>query len=130
MNAASQILDSFVDARAVEHIYREATYTIRNLPTEARHRLFAQTYKAVAARDPKLLRVLDEGAEIMHRAAEDQMGRTNRTSRDNLRVPPTEYQIWREAYRIADNGTALLEGTSPFVELYTAAGIFAGVVQL
>jgi len=130
ITAARSGIDDFITPAAVESIYRVATHELRALPTAERHRLFAQTKRALQARDTKLLHVLDRGAEILRRMADDQWGRTNRTADTAVaRVPPTEATIWREAYRLADEGTALADNDETnFIELYTAAGLFCRVV--
>ena len=40
------------------------------------------------------------------------------------RIPPTDMQVWREAYAQADAGKAMKQ----FAAIYAAAGEFAGVV--
>lgn len=130
--SATEIPD-FVTPRVVEDIYRRSV-ELRRLQENERHRLFRQTTRALKARDPRLLIILDKGSEIMARLAEEQYGRTNRTATDlPQRVPPTEARIWTEAYRLADEGGAIDPGASveysPFHELYTAAAMFAGLVH-
>lgn len=128
--SATEIHDAFVNNKAVESMYRFATHELRAMSERERLRLFVQARRAVKARDPKVMTVLDKGAEILAAMAEDQYGRTNRTSQDVWRAPPTEFQIWREAYRLADEGTAFADNDqSNFIEVYTSVCLFAGVIS-
>lgn len=129
--SATEIHHVFVNRDAVEHIYRRANQiTSSSFDRVERARLTRQALRAVRKRDPRLLIVLDKGAEILSQIAEEQMGRTNRTaSTASLRVPPTELNVWREAYKCADAGTAIDpdSGNSPFVGVYAAVCEFAGL---
>ena len=57
---------------------------------------------------------------------ENQMGETMRGMGVEYsgRIPPTDMQVWREAYAQADAGKAMKQ----FAAIYAAAGEFAGVV--
>lgn len=95
------------------------------LAQEYRHQKFANCgMRAARARDPKLLKALEKGAEIIGKIAENQQGRTRRSvsSRGGETVEATEAQLWREAYRMCDEGTPL----ENFEWIYGAAAYLAG----
>lgn len=113
-----------IDMRAAERMHRRA----RDIQIDYalwRSRM-DQAKRAATARDPRLLKVLEGTAETLERAREEQLGRTQRSSSAEfgLRVPPTEVVMWREAYRLVDQG----EFPSQFTYLITAAAEFAGLV--
>jgi hypothetical protein len=61
--------------------------------------------RAARARDPKLLKVLEQASTVMDRASEDQMGRTRRsTDIFSHTVEHTEVQLVKKAYEFADKG--------------------------
>jgi len=62
--------------------------------------------RAARARSARLLKALEGGAEVMHRIAERQMGRTTRSldTQFSHRTWPTEASLWKEAYRLCDEG--------------------------
>ena len=81
--------------------------------------------RAARAQDPKLLLAMDKAANVMDALAERQQGRTRRdtgTVHSN-RVESTEVQLWREAYRLCDEGVPLAH----FGWIYAAAAWLAGL---
>ncbi len=94
---------------------------------EARKQRIAQIgWKAAQARDAKLLKVLEAGAEKIAKLSENQTGRTRRTS-DNLKdtVEHRESQMWREAYPLCDEGNPIQN----FEWIYGAAAVLCGYVD-
>ena len=80
-------------------------------------------WRAALARDAKLLKALERGAEVVHKMAEDQMGRTRRSAdKFSEQVELTEVQLWREAYRLCDEGTPIRN----FEWIYGAAALLCG----
>lgn len=83
--------------------------------------------RAARARDPKLLLALDKGAEVLDKTAENQQGRTRRSSEvEGLKVVFTEATMWRNAYEMCDQGNQ--EGMHPYAHIYGAAALLAGLV--
>ena len=81
--------------------------------------------RAARARDPHLLKALEASAEVLQAMQERQIGRTQRDASTpyGQRVDLTEYSLWREAYRICDEGTP----TRHFEWIYGAAAMLAGL---
>jgi len=66
-------------------------------------------WRAAVARDPKLLKALERAAEIVSKMDEEQRGRTRRASEHlSHQGETTETQLFREAYRMADLGTPVV----------------------
>lgn len=66
-------------------------------------------WKAAQARDPKLLKALERAAEIVSKMDEAQRGRTRRaTEHFSQQGETTETQLFREAFRMADEGTPVI----------------------
>lgn len=86
---------------------------------------FADTgYRAALARDPKLLKALERGAEILDKLTDAQHGRTMRAP-DALHGETkgtTESQLWRESYRLCDEGRPIRN----FEWIYGAAAWICG----
>lgn len=73
----------------------------------ARKQSFADTgWRAALARDPKLLKALEKGAEVVDKLTDQQHGRTIRSvnATHGETKGTTEAQLWREAYRLCDEG--------------------------
>ena len=87
-----------------------------------------QGFRAALARDTELLRALDQAAEVMVAMNEEQYGRMQRDTSltESERVTPTEVQLWREAYKLADEGRP----TKHFAWIYAAAGWLAGSLSV
>ena len=81
-------------------------------------------YRAALARDPKLLKVLEKGAEIVDKMTEQQYGRTMRdiSATYGETKGTTEAQLWREAYRLCDEGKPIRN----FEWIYFAAAWLCG----
>lgn len=84
----------------------EAAYRRAKLAQQRHEDNFARTgLRAARARDPKLLLVLEKAANVLDRMAEDQLGRTRRTTDIYaFTVEPTEVQMWKKAYEVVDKG--------------------------
>ncbi|MAH47443.1 hypothetical protein CMI37_16585 [Candidatus Pacearchaeota archaeon] len=88
----------------------EYAYSLACRAQVARRQSFADTgWRAALARDPKLLKALERGAEVIERMSEEQFGRTMRTAAEEeqhkYQQGTTEGQLWRNAYTTCDNGT-------------------------
>ena len=85
---------------------------------------FADTgWRAALARDPKLLKALERGAEIVSQIDENQRGRTRRSAdKFEESVETTTTQLWKEAYRLCDAGTPIRN----FEWVYGAAALLCG----
>jgi hypothetical protein len=72
-----------------------------------RQEFAAAGWRAAQARDPKLLKALERGAEVIDKLTENQYGRTMRGSSATFGETKgtTEAQLWRNAYTTLDNGT-------------------------
>lgn len=101
----------------------DAVRRMRDDAQAGRVNLAEQGMRAARARDPKLLRALDRGIEVLDRMAEDQGGRTRRTGAFAERSIPTEVTLWREAYTRADRG----EAPQHFAWIYACAADLAGL---
>lgn len=112
-----------VTPAAVEEIFRRARL-FQEYSSDYAH-VANQGYKAAQARDPKMIRCLELCAEVINRQNEEQFGRTQRDSSTAFgwRAQPTEVQMFREAYRCADQG----EATMVYGWLYGAVASFCGV---
>ena len=71
---------------------------------------FAQRgLNAAKKRDGRMMVVLEKATEVLTKVVNDQVGQYQQR-RDipyNHTIEPTELQMWREAYRMADQGSAL-----------------------
>ena len=84
-------------------------------------------WRAALARDSKLLKALETGAEKIGQLSESQTGQTRRGSGVTYAdsVEHTESQLWREAYRLCDEGSPIRN----FEWIYGAAAILCGYVD-
>ena len=90
-----------------------------------RRRGFADKgWRAAKARDPKLLKALECGAEIIGQMTEEQYGRTMRDPGADFAQTKgtTEQHLWREAYRLCDEGRPI----ENFCWIYGAAAWLCG----
>ena len=79
--------------------------------------------RAVRDRVPKILKALEQSAEILQKMEEDQRRETRRTDdRYSHTKETTEYQMWREAYKTADAG----DPCENLMWIYGAAAFVAG----
>jgi len=92
-----------------------------------RQSLLNQGFRAARARDPRLLKLMDRVANEVDKTAEAQYGRTRRDPGTTFseRTESTEAQLWREAYRLADQGAP----GEQFAFLYAAAASFLGLAM-
>ena len=99
--AAHVELEEWITPELVEAAYRTA---IRM--QQARALWWAEVgWKAAQQRDPKLLKALEKAAETVTRMDEEQRGRTRRHAQYlSEQTETTETQLFREAYRLMDEG--------------------------
>jgi len=83
-------------------------------------------WRAATARDPKLMLVLEHGANILAAIQEEQHGRTQRAESTvySHKVDLTEFALWREAYTCADRG----QPERNLIWYYAAAAELAGLI--
>lgn len=121
MGAAGVEIPEWINESTVERAYRRALKAQR-----LRHENFAQKgMRAARARDGHLLKALEGAAEVLQAMQERQVGRYIRDPGTPFghRVDLTEYTLWREAYRLADEGKPTLH----FQWIYGAAAELAGL---
>ncbi len=114
-------LENFVTLKSVEYAYGRA---IRE--QQRNNMAFAEVgLNAAKRRDPQLLMVLDKAANIMIKEDDNQRGQTRMHSDiESERRYTTETQMWREAYRMVDEGKA---GDVPHLMwIYAAAAFICG----
>lgn len=82
-------------------------------------------WRAAAARDPLLLKVMEQAVGVLHRMHEEQHGRHQRAPGTVYRETSdlTEYASWREAYRLADQG----QPERALMWVYGAGAALAGI---
>lgn len=84
--------------------------------------------RAAKARDPKLLKALDLAANAMYAEEERQRGHSMRTTDVHAEARYSTYtQMWRESYRMVDEGKA---GEVPHLMWMYGAGAFLAGYQL
>lgn len=112
-------LDNFITPEAVEWAYGRALMAL-----DRREQHFADVgMRAANARDPKLLKVLELSAEAVVRMDENQRGRTRRfAEKFSESVETSVTQLWREAYRLCDEGRPIQQ----FEWIYGAAALLCG----
>ena len=128
MGANHVEIEEFISRERVEWAHRRA-----NIAFERGDQAFAQVgLKAAKARDSRLLKVLEQAAEHLDAMSEEQMGRTRRASvhsTDNYRLSAehTESTMWREAYRLMDEGKIeAWAANHPLEWIYGAAALLCG----
>jgi len=96
-------LESFIDFGKVEYAYKRAV-----IAQQQKNYGFAEIgFRAAKARDARLLKVLEQAANIMITEDDRQRGETrNNAEKESERRYTTETQLWREAYRMVDEGKA------------------------
>jgi len=113
-------LQEFITFRRVDEAHRRAI-----LAQERRNQNFADTgYRAAVARDPRMLKVLELAASVIDHEQESQFGQTmrSRTATPGEQAGTTEVQLWREAYRLCDEGNPIRN----FEWIYGAAAWLCG----
>lgn len=119
MGAAGVELPEWITESTVERAHARA-----NLDSRLGRRNLAQAgMRAARARDSALLKALEGGAEILQRMNDRQLGPHFRVG--SIRVDATEVQLWREAYRLADEG----EPIEQMAYIYGAAALLAGLAS-
>jgi hypothetical protein len=113
-------IEEFVTPERVEYAYGLA----QKYQALGRQSFADVGWRAARARDPKLLLALEKGAEIVDKMTEQQFGRTMREpGQDFGKTKGTTVQnMWREAYRMCDEGTPLQN----FEWVYGAAAWLCG----
>ena len=125
MSAHIEIQNSITD-KSVEQAYRRAKQIQREFNSSPRARsLVSQGMRAAKARDPKMLKTLDKCAEVLYAMQETQMGETQRqnSTARRERGDQVAVSLWREAFKLADRGTPIVQ----FQYVYAAAAELAGV---
>jgi hypothetical protein len=121
MGAAGIEIPEWINEHTVERAYRQALKA-----QSMRQQGFADKgMRAARARDAHLLKALEGSAEVLQAMQERQIGRTQRDKSTPYghKVDLTEYSLWREAYRMCDEGTP----TRHFEWIYGAAAMLAGL---
>ena len=120
MGAAGIELEDFITLGRVEEAHRRA-----QLNMDRRNQSFANTgWRAAEARDDKMLKVLEIAANLMDQEQDSQLGRTMRDPNATYAESKgtTEVQMWREAYRLMDEGNPIRN----FEWIYGAAAWLCG----
>ena len=114
--------DDFLTIERIEWAYGVACHSLET----RKQRIATVGWRAAQARDDKLLKALEIGAEKIAKLSENQMGRTRRTSSEfRFTIEHTESQMWREAYRLCDEGNPIQN----FEWIYGAAALLCGYVD-
>jgi len=122
-----------VNRYTVERAYRRAKEWQRE--GSSKRSLASQALRALSARDPKLLLVLEKSADVVGNQADEQYGRTRRdpgaTRAEQAEM--TEASLWREAYRVAADlvkpNEPLPQDAHAYAWLYAAAADLAGILM-
>ena len=117
-----QVVDAHLTEASVEWAYRQAK--LHQMKNNRKGDAFAaRGMRAAKARDPKLLHVLEKATEIIYKQYLRQYGEYVQRDdiQENHKVVPTEVQLWREAYKMVDQGTPI----ENFKWIYGAAAILA-----
>lgn len=123
-------LPEFITYARVEEAHRRASLnqdaSFRGNDFEReRSESFANTgMRAARARDPRMLKVLEIAASLLDKAQDDQLGRTMRSQSATHAETfgTTEAQLWRESYRLMDEGQPI----ENFKWIYGAAAWLCG----
>ena len=118
MGAAGIELPDWINEITVERAYGRALRFQR----EGRMSMAEAGMRAARARDGRILKDLEGGAEVLHRMSADQLGH-NYTA-EGIKMEATEAQLWREAYKAADSGEPMVQ----FRWIYGAAAELAGLL--
>lgn len=122
MGAAGIEIPEWINPQTVERAHRRASLLQK---ADARSKAEGG-FRAARARDPKMMLVLEQAANILAKIQEEQHGRTQRSASTpySHRVDLTEFSMWREAYNTADRG----EPERALIWYYAAAAELAGLV--
>ncbi len=105
----------FVNRHTVERVYancrkmQEQSNKGRIGQRKAAERYAQRGMRAAKAKDIKLMMVLEQATEVLTNLSNEQFGqyRYRNDIPANHRVEPTTVQMWREAYKMADQDTPL-----------------------
>jgi hypothetical protein len=105
----------FINASTVETVYglcikmQEQAYKGNESERRIAESFAQRGMRAVRSRDRLTLITLEKATEIMLQLSNDQFGeyRYREDIPESHRIEPTEVQMWREAYKMADQGTPL-----------------------
>lgn len=105
----------FVNGSTVERAYQLAQTMQYNANRgNSQERMEAEQFaqrgmRAVRSKDHRTMVVLEQATEVLLKISNEQFGQYRQRSDipESHRVEPTEVQMWREAYRMADQGTPL-----------------------
>ncbi len=116
-------LDDFLTIQRIEWAHGRAC----RAQEQQRQNVADVGWRAARARDPRLLKTLEIGAEKIGKLSENQTGRTRRSTSSEFKetIEHTEFQLWREAYRLCDEGNPIRN----FEWIYGAAAILCGYVE-
>ena len=103
MGAAGVEIPDWINQDTVERAYGRA------LQYQEEGRMgYAETgLRAARARDSRLLKCLEAGAEVLTKMSYDQLGQSY--THAGQRMDATEAQLWRAAFVAADNGDAAIQ---------------------
>jgi len=112
---AIELTTEFVNASTVEKAYQLAQNMQYNANRGSRdEQIEAQRFaergmRAVRSKDHRVMVVLEKATEVLLKISNEQFGqyRQRQDIPYSHRVEPTEVQMWREAYKMADQGTPL-----------------------
>lgn len=108
----------------------EYAYGLAKRMQEERNQGFAdQGFRAAVHRDPRMLKCMEKAAEYVTKLSEEQRGQTRRAaamtgSNYSDSAEFTEVALWREAYRMMDQGTPLRS----FEWIYGSGAWLAGLI--
>jgi hypothetical protein len=118
MGAAGIEIPEWITDTTVERAYGRAMRFQR----EGRMGMAEAGLRAAKARDGRLLKALEGGAEVLHRISSNQFGHNYKAA--GIKMEATEAQLWREAYKTADRGEPMVQ----FRWIYGAAAELAGLI--
>lgn len=117
MGAAGIELPDWINESTVERAYGRAML----FQKQGRMGMAEAGMRAARARDGRLLKALEGGAEILHQMSARQLGHNYNAA--GIKMEATEAQLWREAYKSADSGDPMVQ----FRWIYGAAAHLAGL---
>jgi hypothetical protein len=118
MGAAGIELPDWINDTTVERAYGRAMLFQR----QGKMSMAEAGLRAARARDGRLLKALEGGAEVLHRMSSSQLGHNYQAA--GVKMEATEAQLWREAYKSADRGEPMVQ----FRWIYGAAAELAGLL--
>lgn len=103
MSTAGVEIGEWLNRDTIERVYGRAM----RFQEEGRMGYAETGLRAARARDPKLLKCLEKGAEILTQMSVEQLG--HHYSHAGKRMDATEAQLWRAAFNAADNGDPAIQ---------------------